>query len=909
MLAWRAADRRCQSRRARRRQFLAQQGEDAATGGERGCLVFAIGAIDDEHELAALLVGIGEHARMQGFEGRAKHGLEALGELARKHGFALRTENRDHVGQCLDDAMTRFVEDQRARLVGEHTQALAACRCLGWKKTLEHETIAGQTRHRQCGDCRTRAGHRRDLTGRFARRAHQTKARIADERSAGIRNQGDFLAGKQARNDALRLFTLVVFVQGKQWRMRAKLGQQRRTVARVLGGNQCNACKHFFRARREIAEIADRRGHHPQASWSGIHVAISTPGTGPRSAIIAAIATRANGEAMIDIQHTSQPGPTRLRSILRRLCMIALALGIAACTPAGDSNVRPEVDTAAAHAEAAQADQLFAQGRLDEAAAAYRQLADSERGAVADHYRLRAAETLRDNGEIEAVATELEDIRRRRLRGEDLARFDLLQVEIALHRRDPARAEALLDAIDAEASPALHMRVLELRARSQLARGDAFTAAHTRAQLDRDLQGLDRDHNRKELLATLATINVQTLRDRFAALAPDDPLRPWIEQAMRKQGQALPRTLPQPSRQIGTIDANAGGNSRAEGYHPPQRVALLLPLSAQFASVAASIRDGFMTAWSAEAVERRPQLRIYDSGKTPQDAIAAYRKAVAEGADRVVGPLLREAVGALFHEVLEVPVLALNHPDTGEVPPPGSSEYGLLPETEGAQVAERMLARGITRSAIIGAQADWSERAARAFRAQFEAGGGVIVGQVQLGDKDINYAKSIAQATASLGEGSEAGVFISVRPQQGRLLVPQLRAARIKAALFATSHIYAGDANAMLDRDLDGVEFCDAPWLFGPIAGRPDRSLVGPQIDSANGAGGRLFAFGMDAYALLPYLDWLGAHPDAYLNGATGQLTVDRFGRVHRLVDWARFDNGLAMPVVGALESTPVPAQ
>ena len=61
----------------------------------------------------------------------------------------------------------------------------------------------------------------------------------------------------------------------------------------------------------------------------------------------------------------------------------------------------------------------------------------------------------------------------------------------------------------------------------------------------------------------------------------------------------------------------------------------------------------------------------------------------------------------------------------------------------------------------------------------------------------------------------------------------------------------------------------------------------------------------MDAYALLPYLDWLLAHPDAYVAGATGELTADTFGRINRLVGWARFRNGIAEPVDGALSAMP----
>ena len=112
--------------------------------------------------------------------------------------------------------------------------------------------------------------------------------------------------------------------------------------------------------------------------------------------------------------------------------------------------------------------------------------------------------------------------------------------------------------------------------------------------------------------------------------------------------------------------------------------------------------------------------------------------------------------------------------------------------------------------------------------------------------------------------------------------------------------------NASLDRDLNGVEFCDATWLFSPVPGRPERNAITRELASANGVGGRLFAFGMDAYALLPYMDWLLAHPETYLDGASGQLAADSFGRIHRVLTWARFVDGVAQPVQGALDPLPV---
>ncbi|HET7925289.1 MAG TPA: penicillin-binding protein activator [Rhodanobacteraceae bacterium] len=553
-------------------------------------------------------------------------------------------------------------------------------------------------------------------------------------------------------------------------------------------------------------------------------------------------------------------------------------------------------------ADAVRAEQLFKQGDMDQAAAAFRSLADSTGGDTSAHYRLREAEAQREAGDLDGAALTLGDVKRRRLRGAEQIRLDLLDAEIALKHNDPAKAQALLTMPIADLSPNLRVRALELRARADVGVGDRYAAARTRAELDRYLEGPDRDANRKEIVETLAALGPDALKTHAETLRPDDPLRPWIEQALRTNGIALARTLPRPNRPVGTVQP---GQNATEGYVAPKHVALLLPLGGQLGAVSQSIRDGFLAAYFAADDTTRPDVRIYDSGKTPADAVAAYKQAVADGADHVVGPLQREAVGELFHQTLTAPVLALNHPDTGEVPPPGSAEFGLLPDAEGAQVAEHMHERGIARAAVITADTDWAQRAALAFRAQFEAGGGQIVGEAQLRENEVNFKTAIQQATASLGDPGDAGVFISMRPQQARLLLPQLKIAAISAPVFATSHVYGGDSNPGLDRDLDGVEFCDAPWLFGPVPGRPDRAGVGRQIASANGVGARLFAFGMDAYALLPYLGWLLTHPDAYLSGATGDLTADSFGRVHRLIGWARFDQGVAHAVDGALAAMP----
>lgn len=605
--------------------------------------------------------------------------------------------------------------------------------------------------------------------------------------------------------------------------------------------------------------------------------------------------------------------PERFCKLLIPLMLLAL---LSACASTGTvSREQPAGNVSA--------EQLAASGKLDEAAAEFLRLAENSSRSESAHYRLRAGEVLRDNGDYAAAERAIGDIRRKRLEGDELVRFDLLDAEIALHTGDADRASALLAMPEEDLPPALLARLLELQARAAEAGQNQFAAARIRARLDTLLSGADRDINRTQILEVLTKLDPASLKAKAASLHQDDALLPWIEHALRQRGQMLARDLPRPQRPVGTLLPSSGEGDRREGYGRVGQVAVLLPMSGQVAGVAHSILDGILAAWFADDGAERPLLRVYDAGQTPQDAVAAYQKAVAEGAKYVVGPLLREAVGELFRQQLPVRVLALNHPDTGEIPPSGSAEFALLPDAEGAQAAERMLELGIRQAAVIVATTDWAERASLAFRAQFEAGGGSVVGESRVSDKDFNYKSSILEAAGSFVTRDlvnndpaiasqtappmpETGIFISMRPQQARLLLPQLKLARITSPVFATSHVNSGGNNPGADRDLQGVEFCDATWLFSPVPGRPNRETVARNLSTAAGLGGRLFAFGMDAYALLPYLDWMLAHPDSYLDGASGQLAVDNFGRVHRILSWARFSDGIAQPVQGALSPLPL---
>jgi outer membrane PBP1 activator LpoA protein len=611
-----------------------------------------------------------------------------------------------------------------------------------------------------------------------------------------------------------------------------------------------------------------------------------------------------------------------LRLCRRLICAIVLS---ALCTGCVDIGVQHErsVETADTDAE-----RMVQQGDMDGAAAAFLDLADAHPGER-DHYRLRAAEVYREEGNLNGAAQALDGVRQRRLGAEEGIRYNLLDAQIALSGHDPARALQRLNYPDANLPMPLRQRTLELRARAQSATGDLLESARTRATLDRWLGGVDRMENETQLVATLQKLAPDALKQQAETLPAGDPLRPWLNQALHKNGQALPLVVMRPNQPVGTLIPGHGSEVR-EGYQAAHFVALLLPSAGALRAVAQAVRDGFLAAYFADTNPQRPQVRVYDSGDAPQQAVAAYQQAVADGADRVVGPLRRDAVSAVFAQGhMQVPLLALNQPEHGEVPPPGSAAFGLTPDAEAAQAAEHMIERGITHAVIVTATDDWAERASLAFRAQFESRNGEVLDDARVKDGEVNYSTIIQKAMARVPTTHSAaplpgaapstdrgtidpgfGVFISMRPQQARLLLPQLKLAGYTGIpVFATSHIYAVGLNPGMDRDLDGVEFCDAPWLFDAAIGLPKFSDISRVLDSSRGAGARLFALGMDAYALLPYLDWLSLHHDSYVPGATGQLAEDDLDRIQRLLIWARFDDGVARPINGGLQMSTAPQQ
>jgi hypothetical protein len=152
-------------------------------------------------------------------------------------------------------------------------------------------------------------------------------------------------------------------------------------------------------------------------------------------------------------------------------------------------------------------------------------------------------------------------------------------------------------------------------------------------------------------------------------------------------------------------------------------------------------------------------------------------------------------------------------------------------------------------------------------------------------------------------------LFVAARAPALRILMPQREEAGLVALpVLATSLVQSG-GDPRLDRELDGLQYPELPWLLGDLVGPGDAESLGRRLPSARGSAARLFAFGFDAWKVATYLDALRG--GAQLRGATGELGIDAAGIVERVPAWAEYSGGVTRRASdGALvpvDATPPP--
>ncbi|RMQ43609.1 putative Lipoprotein [Pseudomonas cichorii] len=497
-----------------------------------------------------------------------------------------------------------------------------------------------------------------------------------------------------------------------------------------------------------------------------------------------------------------------------------------------------------------------------------------------------------------------------------------LAAELAMGRNQPKAALTALDHPSlqrlGELSVEQQVRTHTVRARALEADGQTLAAARERVFAGPLLQGNDASANNDAIWALVAALPA----DQLQSTATDD-MGGWLNLARSVKGAG---TLEQQQAAIDTWKAQNPQHPaarqlpttlaqlRALTSEPLTKIALLLPQDGQLASVAKALREGFMAAHyqAQQAGQNPPAIQVFDSSRiTSMDEF--YRQAKAAGAQLVVGPLEKNLVKQLNgREQLPITTLALNYSDSNTEGPAQLFQFGLAAEDEAREVARRAWADGKRSAVAMVPKGEWGDRVLDAFRKSWQAKGGKLIAAEHV-DQPVALAQQVAdlfQLRNSEGRaqrlqstvGSQVAaqptrrqdidfMFLAATPQQAQQIKPTMVFQYAgDVPVYATSHLFTNSNDQAQYLDLNGVRFCETPWLLN--ANDPLRQQVTAQWPQASGSLGRLYAMGIDAYRLAPRLGQLKALPESRIDGLSGSLSMSPGRRVERQLPWAEFVDG-----------------
>jgi outer membrane PBP1 activator LpoA protein len=580
---------------------------------------------------------------------------------------------------------------------------------------------------------------------------------------------------------------------------------------------------------------------------------------------------------------------------------LTLSLILAACSLVKPGQAPEDKQERALH--------LARDGKYAEAAQAYAELA-AQQPADHDNYQLLSAEEWLAAGNIAAAKQAFAAVSPE-VRTKAPAARALVAAEIAYAENDGAGAIRELDQIAVPTSADQAQNYWWIRGRSAFLTGHALEGARALVERERWLNDpAALRANRAELFTRIrgaaergqslkAPPNTNPIVVGWLELGPvavglaRDPMRASAALANWK------RLYPQHPANDSVL-AMAGAQIAAATEFPDQ-IALLLPLSGRAEAVGVAVRDGFIAAYLEQDPATRPRLKIYDVAA--ESVGSAYTQAVSDGAGFVVGPLTKEDVAAVVPlSAGRTPVLALNFLNESTSTPRNFYQFALLPEDEARIVARRAVADGRLHGVAIVPSSEWGTRVAAAFADELSHLGGSVLDRQRYETSQVDFAdviKQVLQVHAVKGEPSThrtdaAFVFVAAAsPGIARQILPQLKFHYAgDVPVYSMSDSFEPDPTA--NSDLDGMLFPDMPWM---VANDPVTVQIRDAVRAAwparTARRDRLYAFGFDAYRLVPALRSKSPAEAGDISGVTGKLHLDGQNRIRRDLDWSQIRNGV----------------
>ncbi len=574
------------------------------------------------------------------------------------------------------------------------------------------------------------------------------------------------------------------------------------------------------------------------------------------------------------------------------------------------------------------AEKLLDSENYQEAATIFWSVAETKSSPQREALQLRAAEAvLQPETKLQAQQY-LSAIDDSVLTQDLLVRKRVATAELGLLNGQPQLA---LDAVPVklfELSQKYKPHVLAVRAKALQAAGRTRESIETRIVLNPLLNKPDQLKKNNQLIwQSLLNANIEEI-SAWSHSNKDPDLAAWLSLvSIQKQAHenlaSLENQLQRwrarhPNHRIPNHIVDSIAQDWASFRIAPNRIALLLPMTGRYSKVAEAIYAGITTAREfGEAFNPPPEIVLYDTGDDPVTAVSYYRRAVDEGADFIIGPLQKDSVSVLASQgQLAVPTLSLNYADDVLAGPQNLFQFGLLPEDEARQVAERASLDNYQAALVLVPEGEWGTRLLEAFSARFFELGGVVLQSERYFAKNADYSiaiKNLLQLNQSEQRRRNIQsiikkevefeprrrqdadlIFLAASPQQARLLRPQLSYHYASdLPVYATSHVFSGNENISADQDINGITYCDIPWL---LSNDPSvelyRDSLDLQLSSSQSRLPRFAALGIDAYQIIPHLQRLAVYEYDRYDGMTGKLSIGGQNRIFRELIWAKFQDG-----------------
>jgi branched-chain amino acid transport system substrate-binding protein len=209
------------------------------------------------------------------------------------------------------------------------------------------------------------------------------------------------------------------------------------------------------------------------------------------------------------------------------------------------------------------------------------------------------------------------------------------------------------------------------------------------------------------------------------------------------------------------------------------RIALLLPLSGRAAPTGQAMQQAAeMSLFDSGAKDLA--LAAYDAGESPTAAIEAYRKARADGAALVLGPLFGSSATALAPLVQQGGTNVIAFSNDEQAAQPGVWVMGIAAPPQVRRVVDHAVSAGIRRFAALAPRSTFGEQMTRTLESHVAVRGGQVVAVELYDDNDVGAAAQRLAADVK-GEGKLA-VLVPVAPPRLASVLQTLSSAGIDSS-------------------------------------------------------------------------------------------------------------------------------